>query len=139
LDQTGRPVSVQPAIGIVPTTLLHPLAGAKLILPDKSEIPLVESVKSLGRNDFEKSLPPEKLQYVSRQQLIIKFVNGKYLIEDSDSANGTKVNGMEIKGRYPQELKDGDSINISDVMSFTFRQPDEQKEVDDKNKREYYL
>lgn len=46
---------------------------------------------------------------VSRQHAIIKESDGKFIIEDKGSANGTFVNGEKIAAR---ELKDDDKIQI---------------------------
>ena len=49
--------------------------------------------------------------YVSRRHAIIRLVDGRYYIEDLDTANGTLVNGARVK---TQELNDGDRILVGD-------------------------
>jgi hypothetical protein len=102
-------------------TVICPVVKAKLILPDRSEIPLAGMAKQIGRSDFERIVSPEALRYISRQHLWIKYDSGKYFAEDSDSANGTKVNGIEIKGKGLQELNDGDRIDIGGVIQLVFK------------------
>jgi hypothetical protein len=47
---------------------------------------------------------------VSRRHAVVKVVEGRYLLEDLGSANGTFVNGERIAG--PRGLQDGDQITI---------------------------
>src|SRR5574341_2359651 len=47
---------------------------------------------------------------VSRQHAALKFQDGRYLLEDLGSSNGTFVNGERVAG--PRELADGDQITI---------------------------
>ncbi|HEY7676456.1 MAG TPA: FHA domain-containing protein [Candidatus Methylomirabilis sp.] len=47
---------------------------------------------------------------VSRRHAVVKVVDGRYLLEDLGSANGTFVNGERLAG--PRELQDGDQIAI---------------------------
>lgn len=109
-----------------PPTPLQPAAqrdncliGAKLTLPDNSEILLTESAKMIGRNDFGKVVSTEDLNYISRSHLLIQSDNGKYFVEDLNSTNGTKANGIEINGSK-KELDSGDRIQIADKVEITF-------------------
>jgi len=47
---------------------------------------------------------------VSRNHAVIRMQDGRYLVEDKASANGTFVNGERIAA--PHELRDGDQITI---------------------------
>lgn len=49
---------------------------------------------------------------VSRQHAQISFIDGRFVIEDLKSRNGTLVNGQAIQG--PQPLHDGDELKICD-------------------------
>jgi hypothetical protein len=102
-------------------TVLCPVVKAKLIMPDRSEIPLAGMARQIGRSDFERIVSPEALRYISRQHLWIKYDSGRYFAEDSHSANGTKINGIEIKGKGLQELNDGDRIDIGEVIQLVFK------------------
>jgi pSer/pThr/pTyr-binding forkhead associated (FHA) protein len=64
---------------------------------------------------------PEDLKYISRQHLMIRTEEDKYFVEDLNSANGTKTNGSDIRGKSRQELKDGDRIEVADVVALTFK------------------
>jgi pSer/pThr/pTyr-binding forkhead associated (FHA) protein len=90
-------------------------------MPDNSKIAIDNPVKVLGRGDFEKVVSRDNLKYVSRQHFVIYTEGGKYYIEDQNSANGTKINGHEIRGKGKQELKNGDKIDLADMVVLTFR------------------
>jgi hypothetical protein len=113
------PVNQAPPTGIIPATVVY--RGSKLVLPDGNNIILAEATKYLGRSDFEKSVAPNAVSMISRQHFFIKYEDGKYFIDDYSSANGTKVNGIDIKGKGWQELKDGDKIDIANVAVVTFK------------------
>ena len=91
------------------------------ILPDNSKISIDNPVKIIGRNDFEKVVSPDNLRYVSRRHCGITAEAGRYFIEDLQSANGTKVNGIDIKGLGKHELKDGDKIDLANAVALIFK------------------
>ncbi len=72
------------------------------------EIPISMPKYIIGRGD-DCHLRPQS-QLVSRKHCIISADNGVACIEDCDSANGTLVNGKDIRGRH--ELKNSDHIKI---------------------------
>ena len=94
---------------------------AKLLLPNNIEITIEAGEKWLGRIDFARVLSPPELGYISRQHFLISYENDRFYIEDSHSENGTRVNGMEIRGQGKQELRDDDSITVADGITMTFR------------------
>jgi hypothetical protein len=96
---------------------------AKLILPNNSKITLNEDSKLIGRADLARALSPEELLLVSREQFRISSENNTYFIEDKNSHNGTKVVGLDIRGRGRQQLKDFDMIEVAGVLSITFNMP----------------
>ncbi len=99
-----------------------PAAGAKLVIPGKGEMALQTLPKTLGREDFVKFLSPDEVKFISRQEhMKISFTDNKYYIQDDKSANGTKLNGDEIKGMGQKELKSDDKITLSDVLTVTFQ------------------
>jgi len=105
---------------LLPATAVCSTATAKLVLPDGNEIRIDDAVKPIGRNDFDKIVPQENLKYISRQHLLILSNMGRYFIEDLNSVNSTKANGVDIRGKGRQELKDGDRIEIADMVALTF-------------------
>ncbi len=102
------------------------VALARLIAPDGTVIPITSSHQAFGREDFEHLLPPDKARLISRRsrpQFVIfyDFSKGQFFIEDRNSANGTYLNGKQIKGAGPQPLKDGDVISPAGVINLTFK------------------
>jgi S1-C subfamily serine protease len=121
---SDSPVNIQPASIQPPTAVVYPTVvyrGSKLVSPDGNNIMLTETTKSLGRNDFERMVPSNSLNLISRQHFYIKYESGKYYIEDYNSANGTKLNGIDIKGKGRLELRDGDSIDVGGIISLNYR------------------
>jgi hypothetical protein len=114
-------VSIDKSETSLPATVIAYIATAKLVLPDGSEILIDDAVRSIGRDDFDKVVSPEDLKYISRQHMVIRAEDGKYLVEDLNSTNGTKANGKDIRGKSRQELKDGDRIDVADVLALTFK------------------
>jgi uncharacterized protein YkwD len=53
---------------------------------------------------------------VSRRHAVIRYGNGKYLVRDLNSTNGTFVNEQPI--RAPTELKDGDHVRFGGAQYF---------------------
>ena len=98
-----------------------PPARARLKLPDNREISLATREQWIGRDDLNGIVPEHDVKYISRRHLIIKFESGQYYIEDQDSANGTKLNGTEIKGKGKFQLNNGDLIEAADVVVFSYR------------------
>ena len=109
----------------------------RLRLPNGVEIPVTEPIKVFSRETFEKyGVPPEALQFISgeKRSWILQMFTGerrgghfriflrgnKWYIEDLNSTNGTLLNGKEIKGKGPQELKNGDIISPAGVLDLKF-------------------
>jgi len=98
----------------------------KLRLPNGMEIPVSEPHRVFGRETFEKyGLPKDALDFITREDrgghFKIYLRGTKWFIEDLGSTNGTLLNGVEIKGKGPQELKNGDVISPAGVMNIVFR------------------
>ncbi|GEM_PF-1167697 len=98
----------------------------RLVLPNGTEIPVTETVKIFGRETFEKwGVHPDVLAYITREErgghFKIYIRGNRWYIEDLNSTNGTLLNGREIKGKGPQELKDGDVISPGGVLNITFK------------------
>jgi hypothetical protein len=103
------------------TTPVVEAAAAKLTLPGGNDILLAGNTRSLGRRDFEDLMPSAQVSYISRQHINIWSENGQYYIEDRSSTNGTKVNGMDIKGTGRHALADGDLIELAGKLSLNFQ------------------
>jgi len=122
------------AVAILSTALKAPQAKStsvsairalyRLRLPGGVDIPVFEPVRVFGRETFEKYVPSEVLQMITREErgghFRIFLRGNKWYIEDLNSTNGTLLNGKEIKGKGPQELKNGDTINPAGVLEIKF-------------------
>ncbi len=70
----------------------------------------------IGRgSDCEIVLPERQ---VSRYHVKIRQEDGRYILEDLGSKNGTHLNGKQIKGSVP--LQDGDEIQIALAVKLVF-------------------
>lgn len=114
-------IKAQPVTVIEPVTVLAPVNKARLVLPDNSEIAINESEKPVGRNDLNKIVSPGELIYISRQHIMIKSDGSRYYVEDQNSSNNTKVNGINITGKGKHELRDGDRIDLADMVTLKFQ------------------
>mgnify|MGYP000977004859 CR=1 FL=1 len=56
---------------------------------------------------------------VSRQHATFKYFNGKWLVRDENSTNGTYIQGRKIVPDKWYEIKDGDTISFSSTCTFT--------------------
>ncbi len=117
----NKSVYIAPAALIKPITVKYPATRAKLVLADNSEIALTGVINPIGRDNLEKAVPAGALNYISRQHLWIRFNGSQYFAEDANSANGSRINGIEIKGKGLQELKDGDRIDLGGATELTFK------------------
>jgi hypothetical protein len=79
-----------------------------------------EASRVFGREDFARYLPEEEYKFISRQHFAITRVGSDFFIEDLKSANGTKLNGKEIKGLGKQPIKPGDVIRVADTVDVQF-------------------
>ena len=62
---------------------------------------------------------------ISRRHARITHADGRFFIEDLNSSNGTRVNGMEVAPFKPQAIRDGDTVQLggSEVLVCTTRRP----------------
>jgi hypothetical protein len=118
-----NPTDTQPV-----TTPAVEAAAAKLSLAGGNDILLAGNTRSFGRHDFEEFMPSAQVSYISRQHINIWSENGQYYIEDRSSTNGTRVNGMDIKGTGRHALADGDVIELAGKLSINFQKQNINKE-----------
>ncbi|MCA9933469.1 MAG: FHA domain-containing protein [Ardenticatenaceae bacterium] len=71
---------------------------------------------TIGRGSDCQVILPER--QVSRYHAKIWFENGRYLLEDLESKNGTHLNGGPVEGKVP--LQDGDEISIALAVKLVF-------------------
>jgi hypothetical protein len=94
---------------------------ARLVTPGNIDIPVAAGTMSIGRGDLARAVALDDLKYISKQHFTIDFSDDQYYVEDMNSMNGTKLNGVEIKGKGKQAMKDDDQIAVADVVVLTFR------------------
>jgi len=96
---------------------------ARLETRDGKIVPITSVRQVFGRKDFEKLVDPVLARAISREHFTVfyDFRAGKFFIEDRSSTNGTLLNGTNIRGRGPIELKEGDTISPAGVLNLTFK------------------
>ena len=108
-------------VNIKNATVSLPITKAKLTLPNNADIALNGIIRPIGRGDFEGQISSSTLRYISRQHFWIRSDRGKYFLEDYQSTNGTRLNGIAIKGKGLHLLNDGDKIEISGIVVLIFK------------------
>jgi len=93
---------------------------ARLVLPDGKFVNIMQTVEEFGRSNFEGLVPPNVLNYISKRHFKIQLLGNKWYIEDLGSTNGTLVDGQQIKGKGPVELRPGAEIQPAGVISLRF-------------------
>jgi len=95
-------------------------ARAKIALPDGTAIRLPGDNRTIGRADLARALGLDDLTLISRKHFQVKADDEHFYIEDLGSANGTLLNGKDIKGKGPVGLTDGDLIEPASAISLKF-------------------
>ncbi len=112
------PTTLSPPQGAVQTASPAIEHAAKFILRADNgdvlqEYPLEKSEISIGRApNSDILLSKDKL--TSRRHATVNYSNGKYVLHDEHSANGTFVNGQQLDEASSHELQDGDHIGIGE-------------------------
>jgi len=114
LDTATRAASHTPATAPVDT-------GPRFQMSNGDNIPLSGSSGSLGRSDFRPLVRAEKADLISRRHIRFDCEDGECYIEDRGSTNGTKINGSPIGGQGRYLLRDGDKVEVADIVSLTFK------------------
>jgi hypothetical protein len=92
---------------------------AKLSLPNGADIRFAGN-KSIGRSELSRALEIDRLGLISRKHFAVSYKEDQYFIEDLGSANGTRLNGEDISGKGPVELKDNDVIEPAATLKIKF-------------------
>jgi pSer/pThr/pTyr-binding forkhead associated (FHA) protein len=79
----------------------------------------VDPISPSGREDFTSFFPDSVLSYISRRHFKFTEENGEVCIEDIGSANGTLLNGREIRGGGAFVIKKGDNIDLGGRLRVT--------------------
>jgi len=104
----------------VPSKIVSAPLAAKIILPNNQEIAIAGKERIFGRGDFKGCISDDERYYISKLHFSITKENDRFYIEDKNSKNGTKLNGVEIKDMGRKELKDGDEIAVANVLNMKF-------------------
>jgi pSer/pThr/pTyr-binding forkhead associated (FHA) protein len=113
--------ATQAANGAPATTPVDTGPGPKFILSNGEHIPLSGNAGSLGRSDFRSLVKPDKADLISRQHIRFDCEDGECYIEDRNSTNGTKLNGSSINGKGRYLLREGDKVELADILTLTFQ------------------
>ena len=109
IDPTPPPM---PAMSAPATPSTQQLAIAALMSSTGTRTPLYADVCTLGRaTENTISLPDAQ---ASRRHAEIRYENGRHVLVDMNSTNGTTVNGSRISG--PRVLTHGDVIAIGAIQ-----------------------
>jgi len=82
----------------------------------KGRWPLHKTVTTIGRAEDNDLVVDDR--WVSRYHAQIHREQGRYVVVDQDSRNGTLVNGKRITG--PTALADGDQVQVTPMTKLTF-------------------
>ena len=87
-------------------------SDAALVLSDGRRIPIPGQGVTIGR------LPECEIVVtdgnVSRRHAQIRPVDGRWVVSDLGSTNGTKINGLPVSG--PRELESGDEVTVGNTV-----------------------
>lgn len=98
---------------------------AELYWEDKKTTWPITGEFVLGREHFRGKLPDDRLNRISAKHCRIFTERSTLYIEDGyqgvPSTNGTKLNGLDIRGLGKSQLKKGDMIAVGDVATLEVR------------------
>jgi pSer/pThr/pTyr-binding forkhead associated (FHA) protein len=64
---------------------------------------------------------PDKADLISRKHIRFDCEDGECYIEDRGSTNGTKLNGSSIEGKGRYLLREGDKVELADILTLTYK------------------
>jgi hypothetical protein len=109
------------ASGAPATTPVDAGPGPKFILSNGEHIPLSGNSGSFGRSDFRTLVKADEADLISRRHIQFNCEDGECYIEDRSSTNGTKLNGSSIDGKGRYLLREGDKVELADILTLTFK------------------
>src|SRR5215213_8653680 len=89
---------------------------------DEKEMTIGEDATSFGRTTENTFSFPDNSN-ISRRHAEIAFKDGKFVVTDLGSSNGTTINGQKIEGET--DLHDGDFITLGNSVIVEFVVEDE--------------
>ena len=116
---TTFPSPIQnPITTIAPLTLIvaeddrkfqvHPHNTTTLLGRSDRKARLVVDIDFTGRNGEEYG--------ISRRHARMHFLNGRYMLEDLESLNGTYLNGRRLRPYLPEVLHDSDEVRLGKII-----------------------
>jgi hypothetical protein len=96
-------------------------SGPRFVTSNGEAIPLSGGTASLGRSDFSSLMKSDDADLISRRHIRFYYEDGECYIEDRGSTNGTKINRSSIEGKGRYLLRDGDKVELADVLTLTFK------------------
>ena len=116
----GTPIPVTPPpLPAVSGTATRPIALVRqprhVLMDREGRYRLsTDSYAEYGRLDF---LDLPAASYISRTHFALKLEDEQLYIRDLGSKNGTKVNGVDIRGKGWVPLKPGDVVEVANVIT----------------------
>ena len=96
----------------------QPLASVSIKGQDGNAYRIDQPVTLIGRSS-KNDIPLAGDRLVSRRHATLCFEQGKYILTDEDSANGTYINGIKIAPHRPYILRHGAELRIgSNILVF---------------------
>ena len=83
--------------------------------PSGTDFRLREGRNTIGADAGECDITIEGMPSISSKHAVVMVRDEKVLVRDNDSTNGTHVNGKDIFGAGPIELKDRDVLRFGEV------------------------
>lgn len=91
-------------------------------LEAKRKIPIITPECRVGRADENDIVVNDTS--VSRYHMVIKFIDGKYLVENAQSRHGIFINGAEVIN--PEPINDGDVLKLGGSLFWVVIEPTDQ-------------
>ncbi len=104
------------------------IMNAIIIFPNGHE-EQITTTRWIGREDLLDIVPSEKSDEISRKHCKIVIEDDNYFLEDEPSperegrtsGNKTYLNDIEITNKGRQQLKDGDTIDLAELVKLQFK------------------
>lgn len=108
-------------IGHLLADSLHPATRLEWLVPRRdADRPL--QIVTLGRGR-KNDIPIPNLS-ISKTQTVFLRDNGRWMVEDDGSSNGTFLNGRRLRNHTIYELTDGDTLSFGMVVKGRFLRPE---------------
>ena len=79
---------------------------------DQHEFVISETSTAIGRAPDNALVLADPM--VSRYHARLEFVDGRFLLVDLESANGTLINNVALAPKQPRQVRDGDTMQVGD-------------------------